>query len=210
MTKRMLTLGLMVLALVAVGAMAVFAVDDEGNPNDPNVNDRANACFAGGTMEDRCYVDFNNDGVVDEFEIDWAWTCGWHLIRWEYGLIPSSAIPATCETLLPPVMAEVAGSCQLYSVGRKINRDTPMIYVLFGDSGFLNTGAPTYSDAACQSLRSETVRSPIALADTEEEAQDICEANSHLFPSFIDGDWDRSWVSLVFDMVNVWDCIGPA
>ncbi|TVR22427.1 MAG: hypothetical protein EA396_06035 [Anaerolineaceae bacterium] len=197
----------MMVVLVAMSAMAVFAVDDEGNPNDPNVNDRANACFTGGTMEDRCYVDFNNDGVVDEFEINWAWTCGWHLIRWEYGLIPSSAIPETCGGLLPPVMEEVAGSCQLlYPEGRSMNGATSMTYVLFDDSGFLNTGAPTYSDAACQNLRDESVLSPIALADTLEEAQDICEANSDQLSS----GWERSWVGLLTSEIdNVWVCISP-
>ena len=41
------------LGLLAFGAMAQ-GVDDEGNTNDPAVNPRANACYEGGSMFDKC------------------------------------------------------------------------------------------------------------------------------------------------------------
>lgn len=66
--------------------------DDEGNPNDPNVNDRANACYEGGAMEGKC-------------DTDWEWMCGWHVIR----LDPQNedlraSFPPACISLLPPLI----------------------------------------------------------------------------------------------------------
>lgn len=58
--------------LILCGAFVASAqgVDDQGKPNDPVVNERANACFEGGSQEGRCVTDAE-------------WTCGWYLIRWE-------------------------------------------------------------------------------------------------------------------------------
>jgi hypothetical protein len=65
-------------------------LDDDGNPNDPNVNDRANACYTGGSMENKC----------DEI---WDWSCGWYLIRFEAGIILREDFPNQCSILLPPL-----------------------------------------------------------------------------------------------------------
>lgn len=92
---------LVIVLVVFTLASAVLAqgVDDRGNPNDPEVNDRANACFEGGSLEGRCNQDFNDDGVVDDQETWWAWTCGWYLIRYEHGM--EDAVPGWCESVIP-------------------------------------------------------------------------------------------------------------
>lgn len=97
---------LMIVIVVFTLASAVLAqgVDDRGNPNDPAVNDRANACFEGGTLEGRCNQDFNDDGVVDDQETWWVWTCGWYLIRYENGM--EDAVPGWCESVLPETVVE--------------------------------------------------------------------------------------------------------
>ena len=36
-------------------------------------------------------------------EIEWNWTCGWYLIRFEYGIFQREQVPDGCAGLLPPV-----------------------------------------------------------------------------------------------------------
>ena len=66
----MVVLGLMLLCGAAV------AQTDNGQPNDPFVNEQANACYAGGSLEGKCAPDGNGNGIVDDYEADWAWNCG--------------------------------------------------------------------------------------------------------------------------------------
>ncbi|MFN8377652.1 MAG: hypothetical protein U0452_03175 [Anaerolineae bacterium] len=77
--------------IAAVGA----GVDDQGNPNDPAVNERANACYAGGTMDGKC---------TNELE----WQCSWYLIRFETGMISRAEFPAACAGLLPELPSPAA------------------------------------------------------------------------------------------------------
>jgi hypothetical protein len=86
MWKKLLPI--FVLCLLAVGVLAQEGVDDEGNPNNPNENDRANACYSGGTMEGKC-------------DTEWEWVCGWYMIRFDAGLFTREEIPFTCAVLLP-------------------------------------------------------------------------------------------------------------
>lgn len=92
--KRLMIL----LTVLLLGTLtAVAQVDDQGNPNDPTVNDNANACFEGGAMEDKC-------------DTDWEWDCGWYLIRFNYGITPREEFPVRCAILLPPeIMHEFMG-----------------------------------------------------------------------------------------------------
>jgi len=76
------------IALLSVFMVVADGVDDRGQPNDPDTNDRANACYEGGSME--------HAGCSTE----WEWVCGWHLIRWEAD--GSYDMPVTCRILLPP------------------------------------------------------------------------------------------------------------
>jgi hypothetical protein len=91
---------LVLLFILLVSAFAVFAQDYEALPNDPRVNENANACAEGGQMEGKCNVDFDGNGVVDDYEVDWAWECGWHMIRLDAGMISRASLPEDCESLI--------------------------------------------------------------------------------------------------------------
>jgi hypothetical protein len=89
--------------LVMVGVLA--AQDDQGKVNDPGPNERANACFAGGSLEGKCHTtDADRDGDIDQLDVEFMWWCGWYLIRVEYKHIPPSAAPEGCffEPAPPP------------------------------------------------------------------------------------------------------------
>lgn len=90
------------LRLLAILVVLVWgaALAQEPSPNDPAVSEDANACFAGGTMDGKCALDADGDGALEDFEEDWAWTCGWYLIRLESGDIRSEAVPESCLSLL--------------------------------------------------------------------------------------------------------------
>lgn len=89
-----------ILALVfALAASFALAQDDLGNPNDPAENERANACFAGGSWEGKCHTtDTDFDGDVDIHDINWMWRCGWYVIRVERGLLNEGQYPSECYT----------------------------------------------------------------------------------------------------------------
>ncbi|QPC82788.1 hypothetical protein G4Y79_24405 [Phototrophicus methaneseepsis] len=78
------------LFLIVSLVFAAIGFDDRGNPNDPRINERANACFEGGTMEGRCQT-----------EIDWI--AGWYLIRYNEGLIAREDFPSQYRWILPPL-----------------------------------------------------------------------------------------------------------
>ena len=82
--KKLGLLSILVLSL----ALVVMAQDDRGNVNDPTVNERANACYAGGTLAGKCTS-------------EWDWIAGWYLIRFEYGLISREAFPEAYRSILP-------------------------------------------------------------------------------------------------------------
>lgn len=91
------------LVLVAIGA--VMAQDDTGKVNDPGFNERANACFAGGSLEGKCHTtDADRDNDIDQLDIDFMWWCGWYIIRVEYKQLPASVVPDGCyfEPAPPP------------------------------------------------------------------------------------------------------------
>ena len=96
--KRFLLLLLVCLFSVFV---ASAQTDEAGNPNDPLVNENANACFEGGTMAGKCNIDFDGNGTVDDFEVAWAWECGWYLIRYDAGMMSAAGFPLRCQSLLP-------------------------------------------------------------------------------------------------------------
>lgn len=81
------------IALSGLGAAVALGTDDQGNPNDPTGNDRANACYDGSTMEGKCGT-------------EWAWVCGWYIIRYDAGIYTREEVPATCRILLPDLVEE--------------------------------------------------------------------------------------------------------
>lgn len=96
---RYLKLALIVLVALFFPIIAT-AQEDDAFVNDPTVNESANACLAGGSMEGKCDIDSNGDGIATQEESDWAWNCGWYLIRFEYGLIPLTQFPVDCISLI--------------------------------------------------------------------------------------------------------------
>lgn len=94
----------LMISIVFVSVTAANGLDDQGNPNDPAVNERANACFDGGTLgTERCNTtDADEDGTLTQFDIDWMWRCGWFLIRFEEGMIDRDYVPEGCKTA-PPI-----------------------------------------------------------------------------------------------------------
>ncbi|HEX2621001.1 MAG TPA: hypothetical protein VHL11_12660 [Phototrophicaceae bacterium] len=98
---------LVCLALLTVPTMA-DGVDDHGDPNDPTVNERANACYDGGTLANLCNsTDLDGDKEITEFDTDWMWKAGWYLIRYEYDLISIEDFP----DLYRGVIGNQGGGC---------------------------------------------------------------------------------------------------
>jgi hypothetical protein len=89
--KRNHFIGLIIYVLVMVLGGAVLllhdGIDDEGVPNIPLINERANACYSGASLSGRC-------------ETDEDWQCGWAWIRLENNLITRDTFPEECATLL--------------------------------------------------------------------------------------------------------------
>ncbi|MGB7338367.1 MAG: hypothetical protein WBC91_05700 [Phototrophicaceae bacterium] len=82
---------IMVIVCLVVSSLLVIAddsFDDEGNPNDPTINIRANACFDEGSLAGKC-------------DSDLMWTAGWYLIRLEQGIFSAEDIPSFLWWILP-------------------------------------------------------------------------------------------------------------
>lgn len=84
---------LFILFVLLTISIPVFAggMDDEGQPNDPRVNENANACYEGGSM---------GHYYCDEEE---EWIGGWYLIRYENGMITRDQVPDFVSWILPPL-----------------------------------------------------------------------------------------------------------
>lgn len=150
-------LGLMLLCGAAV------AQTDNGQPNDPFVNEQANACYAGGSLEGKCAPDGNGNGIVDDYEADWAWNCGWHLIRLEAGIIHESDMPLSCAGVGHPLPCYAPVPGAIFSIQ----------YV-----GPLNTGgnARIYMSAYCRGESVQLEKLALIHAELPAEAEALCNA----------------------------------
>lgn len=81
--------GALYLTVIILGIVFLLhdGIDDDGMPNIPLFNERANACYGGGSLSGTCVT-----------EADWQ--CGWAWIRLENGLIPREDLPQECHALL--------------------------------------------------------------------------------------------------------------
>ena len=88
--------------IILVFAVTAFAQDN--GQNDPSTDPTANACYDGGSMAGKCNEDMDGDGILSQYEIDWAWECGWYAIRHETGIFTDNDIPPRCaEAVNVPV-----------------------------------------------------------------------------------------------------------
>jgi hypothetical protein len=194
MKKRFGLIALLSLIFV-LSSMVMMAqgVDDEGNPNDPTVNERANACYETGSMETKCgNNDWNKNGVVDSYEIQWDWTCGWHLIRFEYELVSREDFPTQCSILLPSEEEAVVVTEEATPIAPFVGCVGPVnsfYYLDFGSSNILN-GPSFYFDAACTNFASSYRETFVYAADSSAAAA-LCPAGTS--PGSVGS--------------NVWECV---
>lgn len=88
--------------LFATGFLVVMInAQTENDPQGSSIS--ANECYTGGVLEGKC----NADGVRSDEYVEWAWTCGWYLWRFNHDGLSREAFPATCFTLLPNLMPVV-------------------------------------------------------------------------------------------------------
>lgn len=153
---------LLVVFIMSLSALA-FALDDQGNPNNPNENERANACYEGGSMAGKC-------------DTDWEWEAGWYLIRFENGLISRENFPSQYAVLLPALPEEETVNPKSY-VGCQLVLGN---YVQFGYSQYVPASTPTFSDSGCTTPTGTTTGNvPFVLAGSISEAISVCVANGH-------------------------------
>jgi hypothetical protein len=92
MKRLLLIILLFLFSLLLVNAEEGF--DDQGNPNDPAINERANACYDGGEWEGMC-----------DTEIEWIG--GWYRIRLRAGIFAPEDIPAWLYWILDSETVEI-------------------------------------------------------------------------------------------------------
>ncbi len=100
--KRIILIVLFIFGLV-VFTSAITATDSIVEPsksNDPLVNEKANACSAGGTLDGQC-------------DSDLLWAAGWYLIRYEHGIISRAHFPQSLIPVLPPKIEQELTSEQV-------------------------------------------------------------------------------------------------
>lgn len=90
-----------------------FALEDDTFINDPANNENANACFDGGSMAGHC----GGYGIATQDEIDWAWRCGWYLIRYEAEIFSYDMMPDDCHILIMNESIETMVSTQAIPTG---------------------------------------------------------------------------------------------
>jgi hypothetical protein len=128
--KRLVSALLLTLLLVLSfsAIKAADSVDDQGNPNDPTANDRANACYDGGTLEGKC-------------DSDLLWQAGWYLIRFEHGSLSRADFPGWLIWVLPP---EVKVKYELVGGGTTVDMTC---YIEVGPGVFESTSTAVLNGA---------------------------------------------------------------
>ena len=166
---KSLVIGMILLLLLVTGAVAL--AQDEGGSNDPATDPNANACYTGGSLEGKCGTsDLDHDGVVEDWEVNLMWTCGWYLIRYEHYGIPRSAVPQDCEFLLPPIPEAPAPA-------------GPVCYNAFNEEFILYFGPANklgnfrYDSPGCSGVETYTPpNEAVVIASSQSAAQVICES----------------------------------
>jgi hypothetical protein len=142
----------------------------EGN-NDPRVNASANACYYGGTLSGKCNTtDVNSDKVVDDYDRDWMWRAGWHLIRFEYNVISRETFePAYLSILAPDFINKIDGQGGCYGVVYKGLVGVSLLW----DGGYSARDVLLYDNDECINEPVLIIKKVIAI-ETFEQADAIC------------------------------------
>jgi hypothetical protein len=148
---------LLLLVSVFISSWVIAQTDDQGNRNDPTVNERANACYEGGNMEGKC-------------DTEWEWTCGWYMIRYDYGLFSRETIPASCATLLAGPQVSGADCVYLSALG---------IYVDFNGGNYLPEVWDVYLTSSCSNSVGGGATNLIYAPNGAAEALAICQSHGH-------------------------------
>lgn len=176
MLNRIITT--LIIMLFSVMLVSADGADDQGNSNDPNINDRANACYEGGDMEGKC-------------DTEWEWHCGWYIIRLTDSQDEAvrAAFPSMCVSLLPALNISVsdvpgAGRCTAISGTR---------WLVFG-SNYMAVGVyPGFSDPSCTTPAGDvTLTKAYVIASNTTDALSICTANLH--PSVFGGPYGETYI----------------
>ncbi len=156
MKKTLLLLA--VIALLVIGASVALAqggesVDDQGNVNDPNVNERANACYEGGEWEGKC------DTLL-------MWMGGWFRIRLDYGVMTEAELPPGFAWVASPVWSPEYPSAWCESIGGGY-------YVDFNGTYYVIEPPDYYDDNSCQNDRGSS-SSTYVFAPEGYDALELC------------------------------------
>jgi hypothetical protein len=164
MLKR-LVFAVLMFGLMSIPVLAQVEPDSTELPNDPRVNDAANACYEGGSLAFRCFTELH-------------WEAGWYLIRFEAGLISRADFPKLLAWVLPPeVIVEntskpggpVAPSTCAFAWN-------PNFYVDFSSSNFVGSGN-YWSDPDCTVPNGNLTRKWVFSPSGQANATNICVAN---------------------------------
>jgi hypothetical protein len=164
--------------LVFSPSILAFASDDQGNPNDPNDNDRANACYEDGSMAGKCLT-------------DWDWEAGWYLIRFEYGLLSRENFPIRFRHLLPALPQKETDSSGVPAPAMNCLPRGTGLYANFGTGDLLAPPVTLYSDANCSVFDSYGILAQVYTIGGLVAANAICatyDPSMQANPSFIVGD----------------------
>jgi hypothetical protein len=180
---------ILLLLFVLSFSVLIFALDDQGNPNDPNVNERANACYEDGSMAGKC-------------NMDWEWEAGWYLIRFEFGLISREEFPPRFQHLLPALPVENRTGnggtvpTATFTPGKNCQYRGSAEYVDFGTGNYLPIGSPIYMDANCANFSRNNSHAQVYTSAGLADADAICKAHNPLTSA------DPLWI-----IGNVYICI---
>lgn len=157
--NRVLAILALILALTLSGAAYAASVDDLGQPNDPRINERANACYEGAEWAGKCVI-----------EIEWV--AGWYYIRLKAGIIGLDDIPSHIAWILPSpsdagppvVVMGIPAGCHEIGGG---------LYILWPGGTGPSGEVPAYADSACYSTYVGLWSSRVA-ASNQTEASALC------------------------------------
>lgn len=144
-----------------------------GGINDPRVNTSANACYYGGTLSGKCNTtDVNSDKIIADYDRNWMWQAGWHLIRFEYDLVSREEFdPAYISILTPDYIHKIDGRSGCYGV----IYDNMLDVYIFWQGGTVVRDVKLFYESSCSTPPLLIIKKVIA-TETDEQAEAICDA----------------------------------